>query len=87
MPTHTYKLKCPEPSCADEFTVEIDPTAEGPDGLLDGQGELITCEACGEEWEWHYVPETDTLTLLLTDADEDDEDEADKDDEEEDDAD
>ena len=74
-----YSLICPEIDCSTEFDVQLSPEALAEDG------DLITCPACGEEWEWEYDAEADTLQLL---ADEDDldtdllEDEAGEDDDE-----
>lgn len=72
MATKTYKLSCPDPLCNVAWDEEIDPTAEGPEGLLDGQGAPIECPECGEEWEWNYEAESDILTLLPDAAEEDD---------------
>lgn len=54
----TYDVVCPDPDCAEEFEVERDPAE-----LLSGDGDLIECPACLEEWEWDYDQESDTLDL------------------------
>lgn len=64
----TYTLKCPDPDCAEEFTIERDPETLGDDG------ELIECPFCFNEWEWEYE---DGVITLLADDDEDDEDDED----------
>ena len=60
----TFTLICPDPDCAEEWDIDLDPAT------LTEDAELIECPACLEEWEWEYAPETETLTLL---PDEDDE--------------
>ena len=54
----TFTLICPDPDCAEEFDIDLDPST------LTEDAELIECPACLEEWEWEYAPETETLTLL-----------------------
>ena len=54
----TYSLICPDPDCAAEFDVELDPAT------LTEDGDLIECPECLDEWEWEYDAEADTLTLL-----------------------
>jgi hypothetical protein len=58
----TYNLICPDPDCAEGFTVEYSPAD------LVEDGECIECPACGEEWEWEYDAEADTLQLLGDEA-------------------
>lgn len=60
----TYTLVCPDPDCAEEFDIELDPAT------LTEDGDLIECPGCFDEWEWEYDAPTDTLSLL---PDEDDE--------------
>lgn len=64
----TYDVVCPDPDCDKVFTVGRDPAE-----LAEGEGELITCPACQEEWEFDYYPETDTLELTGDDFEDDDE--------------
>lgn len=54
----TYDVTCPDPDCAEDFQIEMEPPVEGV------EGELITCPQCDEPWEWEYDAETDTLELL-----------------------
>jgi hypothetical protein len=54
----TYTLICPDPDCADEFDIKLEPAD------LSEDGDLIECPTCFEEWEWSYAAETDTLTLV-----------------------
>ena len=54
----TYDVVCPDPDCTEEFQVERDPAE-----LATGEGDLIPCPLCGEEWEWDYIQEGDTLEL------------------------
>jgi hypothetical protein len=58
MPLKTFTLVCPDPDCAEEFELELDPAT------LTEEADLIECPACLDEWEWEYVAETDALTLL-----------------------
>ena len=55
----TFTLICPDPDCAEEFDIELEPAAD-----LTDDSDLIECPTCLEEWEWEYAPETETLTLL-----------------------
>ena len=77
----TYAVRCPNPDCAEEFTIE-----RTPEMLVD-DGELIPCPACKEEWEWEFEPEAGIITLMEDDFKEDrlEEDFEDDDDDEEDD--
>jgi hypothetical protein len=59
----TYSLICPDPDCAAEFDVELDPAT------LTEDGDLIECPECLDEWEWEYDAEADTLILLEDDED------------------
>jgi hypothetical protein len=71
----TYVVVCPASYCAEEFQVERDPAE-----LAQGEGDLIECPACLEEWEWDYVPaspEHPEDELILSGDDEADDDEAD----------
>jgi hypothetical protein len=61
----TFTLTCPDPDCAEEFDIELEPATD-----LTDNSDLIECPACLEEWEWEYDAEADTLILL---PDEDDE--------------
>ena len=54
----TYTVTCPDPQCATTFTHDADPKQ-----LATGDGDLVTCQECGEAWEWDYDPNTDTLDL------------------------
>lgn len=55
----TFTLICPDPDCAEEFDIELEPATD-----LTDNSDLIECPACLEEWEWEYGAEADTLTLL-----------------------
>lgn len=78
----TYAVTCPD--CDADFTVERDPAE-----LANGNGDLIECPNCFDEFEWDYDQEADTLELTPYDDDEDEaedmeltcEDEDDEDDE------
>jgi hypothetical protein len=61
----TYAVQCPDPNCAEEFTIE-----RGPETLVD-DGELIPCPVCQEEWEWEFS--ADVITLLQPEDDEEEE--------------
>jgi hypothetical protein len=74
----TYDVTCPDPDCAEDFQVEMEPPVEGV------EGELITCPMCDEPWEWEYDATTGTLTLMLDEEEDDDMLLGDLDDEEED---
>jgi hypothetical protein len=74
----TYTVTCPDPDCAEEFTIQRDPETLGDDG------ELIQCPACGEEWEWEHEAGFITLLPDFDLEDDEDEDEDDEDDEYED---
>jgi hypothetical protein len=80
----TYLVQCPDPDCAEEFTIDRDPAE-----LAKGDGDLIPCPTCLEEWEWDYTPaspeyaedelflsagddEADDMDLTGDDDDEDD---------------
>lgn len=65
----TYDVVCPDPDCAEEFQVERDPAE-----LAQGEGDLIECPSCLEEWEFDYYPETDTLELTGEDFEDEAED-------------
>lgn len=54
----TYTLICPDPDCAEEFDIELDPAT------LTDDADLIECPECLEEWEWIYEEEADTLVLV-----------------------
>ena len=62
----TYTLICPDPDCAEEFDIELDPAE------LTDDADLIECPECFEEWEWNYDVDTETLTLIPDEADETD---------------
>ena len=55
----TFTLICPDPDCAEEFDIELEPATD-----LTDNSDLIECPACLEEWEWEYDAEADTLILL-----------------------
>jgi hypothetical protein len=59
---NTYTVICPDPNCLEEFEIERDPME-----LARGDGELVECPACLDEWEWEYDQETDTLDLTADD--------------------
>ena len=59
----TYTLVCPDPDCAEEFDIELDPAT------LEDEGDLIECPSCLEEWEWEHDAETDALVLLPDEMD------------------
>ena len=63
----TYTLICPDPDCAEEFDIELEPSELGDDG------DLIECPECFEFWEWSFDADTDTLTLLPDEEEEADE--------------
>jgi hypothetical protein len=64
-----YAVQCPDPDCAEEFTIE-----RAPEALLD-DGEMISCPVCQEEWEWEF--EAGVITLLLPEDDDEEDDEID----------
>jgi hypothetical protein len=53
-----YTLICPDPECAEEFDIELEPAT------LTDDADLIECPECLEGWEWEYDAEADTLVLL-----------------------
>jgi hypothetical protein len=60
---NTYDVVCP--GCDEEFQIQ-----RAPAELAQGEGDLLECPACFNEWEWDYEEPTDTLELC---GDEDDE--------------
>lgn len=63
--TKTYDVTCPDPECAEEFEVELDPETEE---------DCIECPECLEEFDWEHDSAADTITLM---SDEEDDDETD----------
>ena len=71
----TYDVVCP--GCDEEFQVQ-----RAPVELAQGEGDLIECPGCVNQFEWDYDEDTDTLELCPIEYDEADDFDGTKDDEE-----